>query len=81
MMQLTRFYDAVCVLIVSFNLTGDIAPGEAIFVSLNGTLTSQILHPSPSLSPCIFEYVYFSRPDSVLDGVSVYEARKMVSKR
>lgn len=58
--------------------TGDIAPGEAIFVSLAGQMSSQVCHPKATLAPCIFEYVYFSRPDSVLDGVSVYAARKMV---
>lgn len=59
----------------NFKLERDVGPGEAIFVDLNNNLHSQICHTSPCLTPCIFEYVYFARPDSVLDGVSVYEAR------
>ncbi len=53
----------------------DVAPGEAIFVDLDGVLHAQGCAASPSLNPCIFEYVYLARPDSVIDGVSVYQAR------
>ena len=53
-------------------------PGQAVFISLRGEVSTQICHTSPMLAPCIFEYVYFSRQDSIIDGVSVYAARKAV---
>jgi amidophosphoribosyltransferase len=56
-------------------LQRDLAPGEAIFIDLQGELHAQQCAARPSLNPCMFEYVYLARPDSVLDGVSVYQAR------
>jgi amidophosphoribosyltransferase len=53
----------------------DIAPGEAIFVDLQGRVQTEQCAAAQQLNPCIFEYVYLARPDSVLDGVSVYRAR------
>jgi amidophosphoribosyltransferase len=53
----------------------DIAPGEAVFVNLQGEIHAHQCAVSPQLSPCIFEFVYLARPDSVLDGISVYQAR------
>lgn len=55
--------------------TSDVRPGEAIFVDMYGNCHSRIVHPNPVPAPCIFEYVYFARPDSIMDGVSVYESR------
>ena len=56
-------------------LTRDVAPGEAIFIDLQGRMHARQCAEAPSLNPCMFEYVYLARPDSVLDGVSVYHAR------
>ena len=56
-------------------LTRDVAPGEAIFIDLDGEIHTRQCAERPSLQPCMFEYVYLARPDSVLDGVSVYQAR------
>ena len=53
----------------------DIQPGEAVFIGLDGKIAAQQCAADPQLSPCIFEYVYLARPDSVMDGISVYQAR------
>src|SRR6267142_2788954 len=56
-------------------LVRDVAPGEAIFIDLEGKLHTRQCAENPSLNPCMFEYVYLARPDSIMDGVSVYQAR------
>ncbi len=53
----------------------DVNPGEAVFVDLEGNVSARQCAESPGLFPCIFEFVYLARPDSVLDGISVYQAR------
>jgi amidophosphoribosyltransferase len=53
----------------------DVAPGEAIYVDQAGRFHSRQCAEHPQLNPCIFEFVYLARPDSVIDGTSVYEAR------
>jgi amidophosphoribosyltransferase len=56
-------------------LERDVRPGEAVFVELDGTVHAAPCADGASLHPCMFEYVYLARPDSVMDGVSVYQAR------
>ena len=56
-------------------VTRDVAPGEAIFVDMQGTVHARQCADTHSLNPCMFEFVYLARPDSVMDGVSVYQAR------
>ncbi len=56
-------------------LTRDVAPGEAIFITPDGTVHAKQCAEHPSLNPCMFEFVYLARPDSIMDGVSVYQAR------
>jgi amidophosphoribosyltransferase len=58
-----------------YTLERDIQPGEAVFVDLKGQVHAQACADHVSHNPCIFEYVYLARPDSVLDGISVYQAR------
>ncbi|MDM0018167.1 amidophosphoribosyltransferase [Variovorax saccharolyticus] len=53
----------------------NIAPGEAVFIDLQGQVHAEQCADAPTLNPCIFEFVYLARPDSVLDGISVYQAR------
>jgi amidophosphoribosyltransferase len=60
---------------LGFKLIRDVAPGEAIFIDGDGNFYSKLCASNTSLNPCIFEYVYLARPDSVIDGISVYETR------
>jgi len=60
---------------LGYHLVRDVAPGEAIFMDLDGNFYNQQCADKPSLNPCIFEFVYLARPDSVIDGISVYETR------
>lgn len=58
-----------------FKLVRDVAPGEAIWIDEKGNFHSRQCSDEVQMSPCIFEYVYLARPDSMLDGISVYDAR------
>lgn len=67
--------ESVALSAAGFKLVRDIAPGEAVYIETDGTLYTQQCAEAPSLNPCIFEHVYFARPDSIMDQVSVYKAR------
>lgn len=58
-----------------FKITRDVLPGEAVLVDTEGKLHSRQCVPAQKYRPCIFEFVYFARPDSTIDGISVYQAR------
>jgi amidophosphoribosyltransferase len=60
---------------LGFRFLRDVFPGEAIFIDMDGMLHNQQCADNPSLNPCAFEYVYLARPDSVIDGASVYQTR------
>ena len=60
---------------LGFELVRDVAPGEAIFIDFDGGFRSKQCAPKAQHCPCIFEYVYLARPDSVIDGISVHETR------
>lgn len=59
----------------TYEFVRDIAPGEAVFIDLQGQVHAQSCAKGAQRKPCIFEFVYLARPDSVLDGISVYQAR------
>jgi amidophosphoribosyltransferase len=65
-----------CVLdVLGFTLIGDLDAGEAVFIDTRNSLRRHRCSEEAHLSPCIFEYVYLARPDSIIDGTSVYQAR------
>ncbi|MEE6031103.1 amidophosphoribosyltransferase [Avibacterium paragallinarum] len=66
--------------VVGFEFVRDIQPGEAVYITFDGKFYAQQCTDNPKLTPCIFEYVYFARPDSYIDGVSVYAARVHMGK-
>ncbi|OYX25821.1 MAG: amidophosphoribosyltransferase, partial [Hydrogenophilales bacterium 32-62-9] len=67
--------ESVAIDALGFRLLRDVAPGEAVFIDFDRQMHSRQCSDKPVLNPCIFEYVYLARPDSVIDGVSVYSTR------
>jgi amidophosphoribosyltransferase len=67
--------ESVALEALGFAVLRDVAPGEAIFIDQAGTFQARQCAESAILAPCIFEFVYLARPDSVIDGTSVYESR------
>src|SRR5512132_1889315 len=65
---------------LGFKVMRDVAPGEAILVDESGNFHARQCAENPQLNPCIFEFVYLARPDSVIDGISVYEARRNMGR-
>ncbi|EIF2257359.1 amidophosphoribosyltransferase [Vibrio cholerae] len=66
---------------VGFDFMRDVAPGEAIYATFDGELYTKQCADNPALNPCIFEFVYFARPDSFIDKISVYSARVEMGNR
>ncbi|GAA0328945.1 amidophosphoribosyltransferase [Morganella psychrotolerans] len=66
---------------LGFEFLRDVAPGEAVYITETGQLYTRQCAANPSLTPCLFEFVYFARPDSVIDKVSVYNARLRMGQK
>jgi len=66
---------------MGFKLLRDIAPGEAVFIKKGGVIHTQQCAENAKLTPCIFEYVYLARPDSIIDNVSVYKTRLRMGEK
>ena len=64
-----------------YEVVREIAPGEAVFISSDGILYSRQCAPAATLEPCSFEYVYLARPDSMMNGISVYDSRLRMGAR
>ena len=64
-----------------YEIVRDVAPGEAVFITKSGEMFSKLCAPNAVLIPCSFEYVYLARPDSIMNGISVYEARLRLGNR
>ncbi|WP_392560969.1 amidophosphoribosyltransferase [Orbus sturtevantii] len=66
---------------LDFEFLRDVEPGEAIYISQDGQLYARQCANNPQYCPCIFEYVYFARPDSLMNGISVYQSRILMGQK
>jgi amidophosphoribosyltransferase len=73
--------ESVALDVLGFTLIRDIEPGEAVFIEETGQLHTQQCAEKTDHCPCIFEYVYFARPDSIIDDISVYKARLRMGEK
>ena len=73
--------ESVALDILDFEFMRDVEPGEAIYITQDGQLHSKQCSDNPQYYPCIFEYVYFARPDSLMNGVSVYQSRILMGQK
>ncbi|EOR05781.1 amidophosphoribosyltransferase [Acinetobacter tandoii] len=73
--------ESVAITALGFKVERDIVPGEAIFINADGEIFTQQCAETPQYRPCIFEYVYFARPDATIDGISVYKARLKMGEK
>src|SRR5580698_6062063 len=73
--------ESVALSMLGFDLLRDVAPGEAVFIDEQGRMHSQQCVATIRHTPCIFEYVYFARPDSIIDNISVYRARMRMGEK
>jgi amidophosphoribosyltransferase len=73
--------ESVALDVLGFELIRDLAPGEAVFIEESGILHTKQCADKTDHCPCIFEYVYFARPDSIIDRISVYKARLRMGEK
>jgi amidophosphoribosyltransferase len=73
--------ESVALDMLGFKLVRDVAPGEVVYIDTHGRLHSQVCSATTKHAPCIFEYVYFARPDSLIDNISVHRARMRMGER
>lgn len=75
--------ESVAIDVLGYQLIGDVEPGEAIFIEKTGEIHRYIEKTTPieKFNPCIFEYVYLARPDSIINGISVYSARLRIGEK
>jgi amidophosphoribosyltransferase len=73
--------ESVAINALDYQLTRDIEPGEAVFITLDGEIHTLQCSDKQNYSPCIFEHVYLARPDSIIDGISVYKARLRMGEK
>ncbi|ANF81547.1 amidophosphoribosyltransferase [Acinetobacter sp. NCu2D-2] len=73
--------ESVAITALGFKVERDIEPGEAVYISAEGEFYSKQCAAHPEYRPCIFEYVYFARPDATIDGISVYKARLKMGEK
>ncbi|QJR82234.1 amidophosphoribosyltransferase [Alteromonas pelagimontana] len=73
--------ESVALDVVGYTFIRDVAPGEAVYITEQGELFTQQCAEAPASAPCIFEFVYFARPDSFIDGISVYASRVNMGRK
>lgn len=73
--------ESVAITALGFKVERDIEPGEAIYIDQEGNLFLKQCATNPQYFPCVFEYVYFARPDAIIDGISVYKARLKMGEK
>jgi len=73
--------ESVALIALGCEVVRDVGPGEAVFITAGGQLYEKQCSSDANYSPCIFEHVYFARPDSVIDGISVHRARLKMGRK
>ena len=73
--------ESVALDVLGYQSIGDVAPGEAVFIGTDGAIERQVCATDAKLAPCLFEYVYLARPDSIMDDVAVYKSRLRMGEK